>query len=73
MSLAGVEVMWFLSSVLNVKVKKFKQAQVIKFNKKLQIYKSNCDVPRGCWSNVISAQCSEYQREEIKASAHKNI
>ncbi|CAN0930535.1 hypothetical protein LINGRAHAP2_LOCUS37627, partial [Linum grandiflorum] len=31
----------------------------------------HCDGPRGCSRNVISAQCSECQSEEIQPSAGK--
>ncbi|CAN8319246.1 unnamed protein product [Cochlearia groenlandica] len=31
----------------------------------------HCDGPRGCYRNVISAQCSECQSEEIQPSAGK--
>ena len=31
----------------------------------------HCDGPKGFWHNVISAQCSEYQRDEIQLSAGK--
>ncbi|KAF3613490.1 hypothetical protein FXO38_36219 [Capsicum annuum] len=31
----------------------------------------HCDGPNGCSGNVISAQCSECQREEIQPSAGK--
>jgi len=33
------------------------------------ILTEHCDGPSGCWHNVISAQCSECQSEEIQPSA----